>query len=77
MIWVTLYEKQTVILLSGYGTKKAADVKLNNKVSTINILARKWIVGGSHVSFSFVPKKFYQSKDKKLKLTSPANTTNC
>lgn len=56
MIWVTLYEKQTVILLSGYGTKKAADVKLNNKVSTINILARKWIVRGSHVSFSFVPK---------------------
>lgn len=69
MIWVTLYEKQTVILLSGYGTKKAADVKLNNKVSTINILARKWIVGGLHVSFSFVPKKLYQSKDKKLKLT--------
>lgn len=77
MIWVTLYEKQTVILLLGYGTKKAADVKLNNKVSTINILARKWIVRGSHVSFSFVPKKPYQSKDKKLKLTSPANTTNC
>lgn len=77
MIWVTLYEKQTVILLSGYGTKKAADVNLNNKVSTINILARKWIVRGSHVSFSFVPKKLYQSKDKKLKLTSPANTTNC
>lgn len=77
MIWVTLYEKQTVILLSGYGTKKAADVKLNNKVSTINILARKWIVRGSHVSFSSVPKKLYQSKDKKLKLTLPANTTNC
>lgn len=46
MIWVNLYEKQTVILLSGYGTKKAADVKLNKKVSTINILARKWIVRG-------------------------------
>lgn len=31
MIWVTLYEKQTVILLSGYGTKKAADVNLTTK----------------------------------------------
>lgn len=64
MIWVTLYEKQTMILLSGYGTKKAADVKLNNKVSTINILARKWIVRGSHVSFSFVPKSFTNQRIK-------------
>lgn len=37
--------------------KNAADVKLNSKASTINILAKKWIVRVARVSSSFVPNK--------------------
>lgn len=44
--------------------KNAADVNLNSKASTINILAKKWIVRVARVSSSFVPKKVYHSKDK-------------